>query len=442
MLPALPWRPSRQSFEGTDLMNTVQTPPVSDAAHAQAYRPLGLAVLLREATAGNDLTLLGQSLIGYAQSNDDPYVLLELSVVLQLKYERESALAVQAQAIRMRRHYRLKNAGSAHPAMRVLALKAPGDLMANTPFECLIENADLQLDVVYVDADRLGEYTLPEHDVVLVAACASDDNAAVLAQIEELIRRTGCRVLNRPESIARTTREAAHALLGRVPGICMAHTVRMRREHVLEAASGTRELSSLVNGHYPFIVRPVGSHAGQGLVKVSGRDELARYLDGSEASEYYVAPFIDYSSTDGLFRKYRIVMIEGRPFVCHMGISTEWMVHYPYPEMIANPQRRDEEAHFMASFDTDFAARHGRALRSIAELTGLDYVGFDCAETGDGRLLIFEIATGMVVHDMDDSKAFPYKIPNMHRVFDAFQGMLRRAAAGSNRSNLELNAES
>jgi glutathione synthase/RimK-type ligase-like ATP-grasp enzyme len=423
-------------------MNTVQTPPASDAAHAQAYRPLGLAVLLRQATAGNDLTLLGQSLIEYAQSNDDPYVLLELSVVLQLKYQRESALAVQAQAIRMRRHYRLKNASPALPAMKVLALKAPGDLMANTPFECLIENSDLQLDVVYVDPHQLSEYTLPEHDVVLIAACASDDNVAFLAQIDELIRRTGCHVLNRPEGIARTTREAAYALLGHVPGICMAHTVRMRREHVLAAASGACKLSSVVDGHYPFIVRPVGSHAGQGLVKVSSGGELARYLDGSEASEYYVAPFIDYSSADGLFRKYRIVMIEGRPFVCHMGISTEWMVHYPYAEMIGNLERRDEEAQFMASFDTDFAVRHRHALSSIAELTGLDYVGFDCAETDDGRLLIFEIATGMVVHDMDDPKAFPYKIPNMHRVFDAFQAMLRRAAASSNRSNLELTAES
>jgi hypothetical protein len=56
-------------------------------------------------------------------------------------------------------------------------------------------------------------------------------------------------------------------------------------------------------------------------------------------------------------------------------------------------------------------------------------VGFDCAETSDGRLLIFEIATGMVVHDMDDPNLFPYKIPQIRRVADAFHEMLRRAAA-------------
>src|SRR5258708_8565783 len=102
-----------------------------------------------------------------------------------------------------------------------------------------------------------------------------------------------------------------------------------------------------------------------------------------------------------------------------MGISTEWMVHYPYAEMVAHAERRDEEARFMASFDSGFAARHGAALRTIAELTGLDYVGFDCAETADGRLLVFEIATAMIVHDMDDPNPFPYKIPQLPPLFAA-----------------------
>jgi hypothetical protein len=409
----------------------------SSIAQTEAYQPLGLAVLLREATAGHDLMPLGQHLIDYAGQHDDPNVLLELSLVLQLKYQRDAALAVQSQAIGMRRHYRLKSARSARPALKMLALKAPGDLMANTPFECLLENADLQIDALYVDTDSPGSEALPEHDVVLVAACASDDNAAFLAQIAALTRRTGCRVLNRPEGIARTTRDAAYALLGKVPGIHMAHTVRMSRETVLAAAAGTLDLSGVIDGHYPFIVRPVGSHAGQGLVKVSDRHELARYVGGSDVAEYFVAPFVDYSSPDGLFRKFRIVMIDAKPYVCHMGVSKEWMVHYPYAEMIAHPERRAEEAHFMASFDTDFALRHGAALRAVSDLTELDYVGFDCAETQDGRLLIFEIATGMVVHDMDDPTAFPHKAPQMRRVFSAFHDMLRQAAVSARPRSLQ-----
>jgi glutathione synthase/RimK-type ligase-like ATP-grasp enzyme len=410
-------------------MNTARTQLTGDARHPWTHQPLGLATLLREATAGNDLTQLGELLLEHVKHHDDPYALLDLSLVLQLKYQKAAALAVQEQAFRMTRCYRLKSARTTQSPLKLLVLKAPGDLMANTPFECLLENADLQIEVLYADARPMDDASLPEHDLILVAACASDEAADVLAQIKSLTSGTACRVLNRAEHIAKTMRDAAYALLGGAPGICMAHTVRLSREQVDNAASGAFNLSEVLDGNYPFIIRPIGSHAGQGLAKVSDEQELGRYLAGSAATEYYVAPFIDYSSADGLFRKYRIVIIDRKPFLCHMGISKEWMVHYPYVEMVAHPDRRAEEARMMATFDTEFSVRHREAFGNIVELTGLDYVGFDCAETNDGRLLIFEIATGMVVHDMDDPNIFPYKVPQIRRVADAFYEMLRRAAA-------------
>ncbi|WP_207004596.1 ATP-grasp domain-containing protein [Trinickia mobilis] len=412
-------------------MNTVETKTIENTKQPFAYRPLGLARLLREATAGTDLTPLGERLLEHGKRNDDPQALLDLSLVLELKYQKASALAVQALALQARRLYRLKDAQPSSP-VRVLALKAPGDLMKNTPFECLIENADFQVEVLYVDGQLPSSARLPDHDVVLVAACALDANSEPLAQIAKLIAGTARRVLNRPERVAHTTRDAAYALLGKMPGICMAHTLRVQRMRLLAAAADEWDLSQEIDGHYPFIVRPVGSHAGQGLAKVSNRDELRTYVENADAAEFYVAPFIDYSDADGLFRKYRIVLIEGKPYACHMGISRDWIVHYPYVEMIAHPERRQEEARFMADFDTGFAARHRDALQNIATLTGLDYVGFDCAETADGRLLIFEVATAMVIHDMDDPGTFPYKRPQMRRVFDAFSGMLQRAGACRN----------
>lgn len=411
-------------------MNTFLTDVDANAiGRSPTYQPIGLAALLRAATAGNDLTSLGQRLLEYTDRHDDPYALLDLSIVLELKYQRPSALAVQALAVQMQRHYCIKRGRSVQTPVKLLVLKAPGDLMANTPFECLLNNADLQIDVLYVDEHMPADAELPEHDVVLVAACASDQNVATLRRIEQLTRRTGCPVLNRVDGILHTTRDAAYALLGNVHGICMAHTVRLPRSKLVEAAHGIFELSEVVRGCYPFIIRPVGSHAGKGLARITDRHELARYLEDTDVQEYFIAPFIDYRHQDGLFRKYRIVMIDGRPFLCHMGISTEWIVHYPYGEMVEHPERREEEARLMASFDSDFAVRHRDALRMVPELTGLDYVGFDCAETHDGRLLIFEIATAMVVHDMDDPVTFPYKLPQMRRVFDAFHRMLCRAVA-------------
>jgi hypothetical protein len=210
-------------------MTTVQVPLSPQAGHPWMHQPIGLAPLLRAATAGHDLTQLGELLLDHVRQHDDPYALLDLSLVLQLKYQKASALAVQQQALQITRHFQLKRAGTTPSALKVLVLKAPGDLMANTPLECLLENADVQIDVLYADARPLANAALPEHDVIFVSACASDETADVLAQISSLASGTACRVLNRPEHVMKTMRETAYATLGAVPGICMARTVRFSR---------------------------------------------------------------------------------------------------------------------------------------------------------------------------------------------------------------------
>lgn len=146
------------------------------------------------------------------------------------------------------------------------------------------------------------------------------------------------------------------------------------------------------------------------------------------ADSFYLAPFIDYSGPDGMFRKYRIVLIEGLPYICHLAISSHWMVHYLNAGMDDSADKRAEEARAMAAFDTGFALRHAAALADIDRRIGLPYLGIDCAETQDGKLLIFEVDNAMVVHAMDDPARYPYKRPTMDKVFAAFAAMLHRAA--------------
>ena len=206
--------------------------------------------------------------------------------------------------------------------------------MANTPFECLLAGADISRSALC--RPRPAPPALPEHDVLLVAACALDANAGALGRAAELIAASARPVLNRPEHIALTTREAAYALLGKLPGIAMAHTVRVGRERLPAAAgaSGTCRRKSTGSIRSSCVrSAPTPARASRGW---RTRRNCAS-TEGAEADTFYVAPFIDYSGADGLFRKYRIVLIDGVPYVCHMGISRHWMVHYPYEEMIAHP---------------------------------------------------------------------------------------------------------
>jgi hypothetical protein len=118
-----------------------------------------------------------------------------------------------------------------------------------------------------------------------------------------------------------------------------------------------------------------------------------------------------------------------------MAIADRWDIWYLNAGMYHSEEKRLEEAGFMRNFDVGFAFRHRRALAALAERVGLDYFTVDCAENNNDELLIFEADNTAVVHNMDSPELFPYKSPQMHKVFDAFAAMLAgRAREASERA--------
>ena len=211
----------------------------------------------------------------------------------------------------------------------------------------------------------------------------------------------------------------------------MRRAARLDRTGLGRLIDGVLPLDAVLpGGAFPILVRPIGSHAGTGLAKLDDLQQAAGYLDDQTAEGFYVSPFIDYSGPDGLFRKQRIALIAGRPFICHHAVSEYWMVHYLSAGMTEHAERRKEEARFMADFDQDFAVRHRTAFEALHEGIGLDYFAIDCAETRDGRLLLFEADVAMIVHALDPPDLFPYKPAQMRKVFDAFFAMLKAKVGG------------
>src|SRR5262249_18016613 len=180
------------------------------------------------------------------------------------------------------------------------------------------------------------------------AGGATGEPAEPRAPLEETPRLppSGPRpVLNAPERIARLSREGASLLLRDAPGMMVPVTERRPRAELLDAAGKRMPME------FPIIVRPIGSHAGESLARIDGPDGLGAYLEGNPEHVFYVAPFIDYRSKDGRFRKYRVSLIGGRPYACHMGISDHWMIHYLNAGMRESAAKRAEEARFMAEFE-------------------------------------------------------------------------------------------
>jgi glutathione synthase/RimK-type ligase-like ATP-grasp enzyme len=223
-------------------------------------------------------------------------------------------------------------------------------------------------------------------------------------------------------------------LLKAATGVVMPDTARVNRQTLEKIAGAVLPLKAVladgpmkVDETAPLIIRPVDSHAGKGLDKLESLAAITGYLESMVQDEFYISSFVDYRGKDGLFRKYRIVLIEGLPYVCHMGISSHWIIHYLNAGMAENADKRAEEEQFMACFEQQFALRHQEAFRSIYQLMGLDYLGIDCAETAEGKLLIFEVDSNMIVHAIDPIEVFPYKQPQMRKVFTAFRNLLANA---------------
>jgi hypothetical protein len=377
----------------------------------QVYRGAGLAELIAAIRA--------HAAPPFAQAYDT-------SLALQLAFHRDDGLALQQKLLGLCSMFRL--AGTQRHPLRVLAVLAPGDLMINTPIEFLVRSLDVRLDLLYAIPNQPLPASVPEHDVAFFAVSESD--SASLARLALISGAWPRPVLNDPSRIGGLARDVLSRRLAGIRGLHHPPTWRLSRVEIGALLGGRSAPDLLYPGAgWPLLLRPVGTHGGAGLIRVDNEAALAGAIAGNSAEEFYLCPFVDYRSPDGQFRKHRIALIDGAPQLCHTAISSHWMVHYLNAGM-ASAAKRAEEAASMVDFPTGFGRRHADAFAALAEATGLDYVVIDCAETRDGRLLVFEADVASIVHLLEPADLFPYKHEQMRCVFACFERMLRCAAGG------------
>lgn len=391
-----------------------------------SYFPLiGQARLMQMMFNGDDLSSTASLLLENARTDPlNAEALLDLSTILLLRGDQAVGLAMQLEALSIRQQFSIQPG----KGLRLLVLKTPGDFMANSPVEFLIRNADIETDVLFIAPDLPYPVTI-DHDLVYNGISEGKQNMSALSMASTLLKQWGKPLINRAEEIPLLSRDRACEILDVLPGTYMPQNLLLSREEVRSMAATTHQLSEfLVQDQFPILVRPVDSHAGAGLKKLSSQAEILAYLQEEVTDYFYVAPFVDYRSSDGKFRKYRIAFVKGAPYLCHMAISEKWMIHYLNAGMTESTAKRAEEERAMIHFKQEFGLRHEDALAAVADAFDLEYFGIDCAESQDGQLLIFEAGNAMVVHDMDPLDMFPYKAPLMQELFIDFQQMLMEKA--------------
>jgi hypothetical protein len=289
----------------------------------------------------------------------------------------------------------------------VVLLLRDAPYSANAPLELLLDRRQFAVHKYYVEGAP--ERALPPHAAQIVAfGYASDGLRAIDAA---LALAPAAPRLNDAARLERTARDRLAAVLAGIAGV---QTV----PYTFVPARAAPAIA------LPALVRPIDTHAGDGFALIGDARSLAEHLDRFPAPAYGIAPYVDYRSDDGLFRKYRIIFVKGRAFPYHAAIAPRWMVHYQSSPMREHEWMRMEEAAFLHDPAGVFA-HWSEATDAIARAIGLEYFGIDVARLPDGGMLVFEADAAMLVHDEDEHDVFAYKRPFVARIRDALAAALR-----------------
>jgi hypothetical protein len=214
---------------------------------------------MRLAFHGDNLQPLAAQLLSRIQrDSSDAAALLDLAVVLQLNAQPQLALELQAEALQIQQCYQLQSNPSS-PATRLLAIMGPGEVMANTPIEFLVEDEDVALELLYLGEGIPVPAQIPKHDLAFVAVCESDQSQALLRHLGAVMQNWPCPFINLPARIARLSRNTVSQVLANGTGFVASNAQRLARAQVIDLSCDANQ--------FPLIARPVDSHAGHGLAK-------------------------------------------------------------------------------------------------------------------------------------------------------------------------------
>ncbi len=219
--------------------------------------------------------------------------------------------------------------------------------MANTPLEFLLKGWDGHLELIFVaNGDRATTHSRTRPGDRLRGRVRHQRAAA--RALTARLARWPRPVLNGAPGVMRLGRDRAPMRLEAAP----ASTCR-RAAHQPSAAGGAELGAAPLGGYCPTrrcrprlsADRPAGRlPRGRRAGKAGSCAAIAGYLERCDAELFYLSPFVDYAGPDGRFRKLRVAMIEGQPFIAHMAISDHWMVHYLNAGMAEDAAKRAEEA--------------------------------------------------------------------------------------------------
>ena len=339
-----------------------------------------------------------------------PDAALALSELLFDVEDVSASAGYRAQALAQKRFY---PAGphSANAPRSVLVLNAPAPWAQNTPLELMVDPGAAKLHRLYLTEDAPVS-NLPPYDVVFNAIGEAERSHEAIDRAQRFVDAQDKRVVNQPRYLWKTSRANLADALAGVYGCDVAQSKRILRGDL----AARRD--------FPFLARPIDTHAGRGLERVDDGAALAAYLAAHSDERFDVAPFVEYRSADGYYRKYRVILIDGRPYPYHLAISPHWMVHYIKTPTASVDWMRAEEERFLRDPSCVFP-NWERTFAEMAQALGLEYAGVDCTLLAGGNVLVFEADTALLVHCREPGDSYKHRYVPV--IFRAVEALLAKA---------------
>ena len=231
-------------------------------------------------------------------------------------------------------------------------------------------------------------------DVIFNEITDPDSHKVALLNCKNLIASQGKPAVNHPDAILGTTRDLISANLSGIAGLKTPLTVRIkpRNPEQVEAAIKASNLS------YPVIFRQAGDHGGASTTLLQSSHEIVELMHSYalDGRSFYLTQFVDYASSDGLYRKYRLVIVGNSLFLRHLIISDNWLIHANSRSFMTDkPAMQLEEEQTLKSFATLLGPKLIKTISQISARLKLDYYGIDCSIKPQGEILAFEVNANM-----------------------------------------------
>jgi tetratricopeptide (TPR) repeat protein len=343
-----------------------------------------------------------------------------LAVALDSAGLREQALVHRERAYQLQRVF--TDVALGNEQRRVLVLGV-GKGTGNVPIDALLSRKTTTLIRYAIDyADEAEDAHLPPYDIVFNGIGDPDVATPLAARLARFAARCERPILNPPDAIERTHRHKTGAILEHVPDVIVPRCLRIdaRPAKVEELAHQIAQAGL----SFPLLTRPLATHGGERLELHASLESLWLALINLDAPAYLTA-WHDFRSTDGYFRKYRIIYVDQKPHPYHLAISSQWMVHYFSADMVDAPWKLDEERRFLAEPFEVLGKRASDAITSIGRHLALDYGGIDFALTAEGKVLVFEANATMLTHREAQSGPLAHKNQYINSIVEAFERMLQ-----------------